>query len=249
MSCDLKPTVLVVDDDLPIRRYLHGWLSDAGYRVEDASSGEEALKLAARIPPDAVILDLGLPDIDGQEVLIQLREWLKAPVIVLSGRGQEAQKITAFDHGADDYLTKPFSTGELLARMRAVLRRGQAAQNGVESPVLECGDIRVDLSARRVTVKNAEVHMTPIEYALLVMLMRHVGKVLPHRFLLEAVWGSKQVHETQYLRVFMAGLRKKIEDDPANPRYLITEQGVGYRLIAGESYAESAVKVGARKDS
>jgi two-component system KDP operon response regulator KdpE len=190
----------------------------------------QALRLAAQQPPDLVILDLGLPDVDGQEVLKQLREWLHAPIIVLSARDQEAQKIAALDHGADDYLTKPFSTGELLARIRVALRHAARVESDRESAAFTCGDLKVDLSARRVFVKEAEVHLTPIEYKLLTALVHHAGKVLTHRHILKEVWGPDQVQETHYLRVFMAGLRRKIETDPAQPRYLLTEQGVGYRL-------------------
>ncbi len=175
---------------------------------------------------------MGLPDLDGQEVLKRLREWLKAPIIILSARDQEQQKIAALDSGADDYLTKPFSTGELLARIRAALRH--AAQVGGQTPLsaFEQGDLKVDLAARRVFVKGNEVHLTPIEYKMLTTLVHHCGKVLTHRQLLKEVWGPGQVQETHYLRVFMAGLRRKIEEDPAQPRYLLTEQGVGYRLAA-----------------
>ena len=177
-----------------------------------------------------MILDLGLPDIDGQEVLQRLREWLRAPIIVLSARDQEQQKVAALDGGADDYLTKPFATGELLARIRVALRH--AAKSGAEpaASTFATGDLRVDLAARRVFVKDSEVHLTPLEYKLLTTLVLHAGKVLTHRFLLKEVWGPHHVGETHYLRVFMAILRRKIEANPAQPRYLLTEQGVGYRL-------------------
>ena len=177
-----------------------------------------------------MILDLGLPDMDGQDVLRQLREWLRAPIIVLSARDQERQKISALDGGADDYLTKPFSTGELLARIRVALRHATRLPGDSESSEFVCGGLKVDLAARRVFVDETPVKLTALEYKLLATLVRHAGKVLTHRFLLKEVWGPDQVQELHYLRVFMAALRRKIEADPAQPRYLLTEQGVGYRL-------------------
>jgi two-component system KDP operon response regulator KdpE len=223
--------LLLVEDELPIRRFLMTSLAAEGYRVAEAETGEKALRLAAQQPPDLVILDLGLPDMDGQEVLQRLREWSQAPIIILSARDQEREKITALDSGADDYVSKPFSTGELLARIRVALRHTARAGNA-ESSIYACGDLRVDLAAHRVHVKDAEVHLTALEYKLLATLVRHAGKVLTHRFLLKEVWGPQQVHETHYLRVFMATLRRKIEVDSAQPRYLLTEQGVGYRLAS-----------------
>jgi two-component system, OmpR family, KDP operon response regulator KdpE len=226
------PLVLLVEDELPIRKFLGASLASAGYRLEEASTGREALRMASQSPPELVILDLGLPDMDGQEVLTQLREWLAVPVIVLSARDQEQQKILALDHGADDYLTKPFSTGELLARIRAALRH--AARVGGESATTayEVGDLKVDLATRRVFTGPNEVHLTPIEFKLLTTMIHSAGKVLTHRQLLKEVWGPQQVTETHYLRVFMANLRRKLEVDPAQPRYLLTEQGVGYRLAS-----------------
>ena len=176
-------------------------------------------------------MDLGLPDVDGQVVLQKLREWLTAPVIVLSARNQETQKVAALDSGADDYLTKPFSTAELLARIRVALRHADSSTGG-KSPIFENGNLKVDLSAHRVFVSGNEVHLTPIEYNILTALVRSAGKVLTHRQLLTEIWGPQQAQDTHYLRVFMAGLRRKIEDDPAQPRYLQTEQGVGYRFAA-----------------
>ncbi|HKB04594.1 MAG TPA: response regulator, partial [Gemmataceae bacterium] len=224
------PLLLIVEDDPPIRRLLRAALAGEGYRLDEAESGERALRAAAQQPPDLVILDLGLPDLDGQEVLRRLREWLGAPVIVLSARDQEKQKVAALDGGADDYLTKPFGTGELLARVRVALRHA-ARGAGESDSVFESGNLRVDLAARRVSAQGAEVRLTPLEYKLLVTLVRHAGKVLTHRFLLNEVWGPGY-HEPHHLRVFMASLRRKIEQDPAQPRHLITEQGVGYRLVA-----------------
>ncbi|MEQ8787089.1 MAG: response regulator [Pirellulaceae bacterium] len=224
--------ILVIEDEQPIRRFLRASLASEGYRVAEASSGEEGLRIASHQPPDLVILDLGLPGVDGQEVLRKLREWLTAPIIVLSARDQEQQKIDALDHGADDYVTKPFGIGELLARMRTALRHAHHAAS--PSSLITLGDVRVDLSARLVYRRNEEVHLTPLEYKLFVTMLKHAGKVLTHRFLLKEVWGPHDTHETHYLRVFVASLRRKLEDDPAQPRYILTEQGVGYRISADE---------------
>jgi two-component system KDP operon response regulator KdpE len=225
-----SPLLLLVEDEMPILRFLRASLDEHGYRLIEAQTGGKALKLAAQQPPDLVILDLGLPDIDGQNVLIRLREWLHAPIIVLSARDQEEQKVQALDNGADDYLTKPFSTEELLARLRVALRHAARPNANHESSVFTCGDLRVDFGSRRVFVREGEVHLTPIEYKLLTVLVQNAGRVLTHRFLLKEVWGPGDVQETHYLRVFMANLRRKIEGDPAQPRYLLTEQGVGYRF-------------------
>lgn len=220
--------ILVIEDELPIRRFLRASLASAGYRVSEAESGEEALKMAASQPPDLVILDLGLPDGDGQDVLQRLREWYTQPILVLSARDQESQKIRALDHGADDYVTKPFGVGELLARIRTALRH--AHRTGPEAKSFTVGDLRVDLAARLVYRGETEVHLTPLEYKLLVTMLKHGGKVLTHRFLLREVWGPENSQENHYLRVFVAGLRRKLETDPARPRYILTEQGVGYRF-------------------
>jgi two-component system, OmpR family, KDP operon response regulator KdpE len=226
-----SPLILIVEDEMPLRRLLRATLADESFRLVEAETGQQALRLAAQQPPDLVILDLGLPDLDGQQVLVQLREWLAAPILVLSARDQEQQKIDALDHGADDYLTKPFSAGELMARIRVALRH--SARTGAhDMPVFEMGELRVDLGARRVTVKGEEIHLTPLEYKLLTTLVRYAGKVLTHRVLLKEVWGPQHVHENHYLRVFMAGLRRKIEEDASQPRYLLTEPGVGYRLAS-----------------
>jgi two-component system KDP operon response regulator KdpE len=200
--------------------------------VDEAATGQQGLRHAEQQPPELVILDLGLPDIDGQEVLRQLREWLTAPIIVLSARDQEQQKITALDNGADDYLTKPFSTQELLARIRVALRHAASTGSESASTTFELDEFKVDFSARRVFVRGAEAHLTPIEYKLLTTLIRNAGKVLTHRQLLKEVWGPQRVDETHYLRVFMANLRRKLEVEPARPRYLLTEQGVGYRFAS-----------------
>jgi two-component system, OmpR family, KDP operon response regulator KdpE len=226
--------ILLVDDELAIRRFLRVSLADAGYHVQEAETAAQAIRLAGQQPPDLVVLDLGLPDMDGQEVLKQLREWLHAPIIVLSARDQEKQKVAALDSGADDYLCKPFSTGELLARIRVALRHAARGNSDKESSTFEAGDLKVDLSARRVFARAQEIHLTPLEYKLLSELIRHAGKVLTHRHLLKEVWGPHHLQETHYLRVFMASLRRKIEADPAQPELLRTEPGVGYRLAAPE---------------
>ncbi|ADG67705.1 response regulator receiver [Planctopirus limnophila DSM 3776] len=220
--------ILIIEDEQPIRRFLKASLSNEGYRVSEAVAGEEGLRMASAQPPDLVILDLGLPDLDGQDVLKRLREWYTSPVIVLSARDQETQKIKALDSGADDYLTKPFGIGELLARMRTAMRH--AHRVGPEATTATIGALRVDLAARLVYRSDKEVHLTPLEYKLLVTMIKHAGKVLTHRFLLREVWGPQDSQENHYLRVFIASMRRKLEDDPARPRYILTEQGVGYRL-------------------
>lgn len=182
-----RPLILLVDDEPPIRKFVRAALDAEGYRVTEAAAGKEALRTAASQPPDLVILDLGLPDVDGQEVLQSLREWLRSPIIILSARDEERQKVAALDGGADDYLTKPFSTAELLARIRTALRHASAAASGGETPVATVGELTVDFAARRVVVRGAETHLTPIEYRLLATLMRHAGKVLTHQFLLKEV--------------------------------------------------------------
>ena len=226
------PLILLVEDELAIRRFLRASLPSETYRLVEAETGKDALRLATQQPPDLVILDLGLPDMDGQNVLRQLREWLHAPIIILSARDQEEQKIAALDGGADDYLTKPFSTGELLARIRVALRHANRVSDELESSTFEQGVLKIDLAARRVFARNAEVHLTPLEYKLLTTLARHAGKVLTHRFLLKEVWGPHDILEAHNLRVLMASLRRKIELDAANPQHLQTEQGVGYRLAS-----------------
>jgi two-component system KDP operon response regulator KdpE len=229
MSATL-PRILLVEDELPIRKFVGAALAAANYQLDEAGTAAQALQHARQLPPDLVILDLGLPDLDGQEVIRRLREWFAAPIIVLSARDQDQQKITALDNGADDYLTKPFSTGELLARVRVALRHANRTGDDAGKTTFEFGDLKVDLSARRVFVSDAEVRLTPNEYKLLTTLIRNAGKVLTHRQLLKEVWGPDQVQETHYLRVFMANLRRKLESDPARPCYLLTEQGIGYRL-------------------
>jgi two-component system KDP operon response regulator KdpE len=222
--------ILIIEDEPPIRRFLRASLTNEGYRLNEAASGEEGLRVASSQPPDLVILDLGLPDVDGHEVLRQLREWLAAPIIILSARDQEIQKIKALDNGADDYVTKPFGIGELLARIRTAIRHANRVEP--ESPTVSLGDLRVDLAAHRVFRREEEVHLTPLEFKLLATLIRHSGKVLTHRFLLREVWGPQDSQENHYLRVFVAGLRRKLEDDSTRPRYILTEQGIGYRFAS-----------------
>ena len=227
---DNRPIILVIEDDPPIRRFLRASLANHDYEVVQAETGREALAMAAQQPPELVILDLGLPDMDGIEVIRRLRDWTAVPIVIVSARGQEKDKVAALDAGADDYLTKPFSTGELLARVRVALRHAERLADHSPRPTFIVGDLRVDLAARRVYVGDEEVHLTPIEYKLLAVLVRYAGKVLTHQQLLREVWGEHHAQDTHYLRVHLAQLRRKIEPDPAQPRYLLTETGVGYRL-------------------
>ena len=220
--------VLVVDDEPQVLRGITAALQAAGYEVSGAETVAGALEAAALRPPDAVVLDLRLPDGSGVEVCRRLREWSQAPVVVVSAVDDEAEKIAALDAGADDYVTKPYAVGELLARLRAALRR--AAAPAGEPPSVRFGDVEVDLARREVARAGEAVHLTPHEYGLLAELARHPGRVLTHRALLAAVWGPEYRDETHYLRVYMANLRRKLEADPARPRHLVTETGVGYRL-------------------
>ena len=222
--------VLVVEDELPMQKFLRASLSAEGYGVVAATTGGEGLALARTHNPDLVLLDLGLPDMDGMEVTTGLREWYRRPIIVISARGQEGDKVHALDLGADDYLTKPFGTSELLARMRVALRHSGYAGEDRSDPVITVGELKVDLESRQVLVGPREVHLTPKEYKLFAYLMRNAGKVVTHRQLLKEVWGPAYVSQTQYLRVYMVQLRHKLEVEPAHPRYLVTEPGVGYRL-------------------
>jgi two-component system KDP operon response regulator KdpE len=225
------PRILVVDDEKAIRRFLHTSLVANGYAVFEAANGAEALTAVANHRPDVVILDLGLPDMDGTEVTARLREWTRLPIVILSVRGQETDKITALDAGADDYLTKPFSVGELMARIRVVLRRTTSNEQ-IES-VFITDDLEVDLGQRLVKVKGREVQLTPTEYDLLRVLVNHAGKVLTHQHLLREVWGMGYEAEAHLLRVNISNLRRKLEQNPARPHYILTEPGVGYRLHVG----------------
>jgi two-component system KDP operon response regulator KdpE len=224
-----EPLVLVVEDEPQLVRLLRATLPPHGYRMVDASTAAQALVEASTRAPDLVLLDLGLPDLDGVEVVRRIREWSRMPIVVVSARGQERDKVEALDAGADDYLTKPFGTSELLARMRVALRHA-ARVDGSNERVLEAGDLRIDLAARIVYRRGEEVRLTRTEYLLVAALAHHAGKVLTHRQLLREVWGPNAVGDTQYLRVYMAQLRHKLEDDPARPRHLLTETGVGYRF-------------------
>jgi len=220
--------ILVVDDENPIRRFLKVVLAAQGYSVFEAASGQEALESVVGTRPDLIILDLGLPDIDGVEVTRRLREWSQTPIIILSVREAEADKIAALDAGADDYLVKPFGAGELMARIRAAMRR-QADE--AEEPVIQVGSLRIDLSRRLVTMKDREISLTPTEYDLLRVLMRNAGKVITHRQLLRLVWGPAYEEEMHLLRVNISNIRRKLEPDPSCLSAIRTEPGVGYRLI------------------
>jgi two-component system KDP operon response regulator KdpE len=226
------PVVVVIEDEPQIRRFLRPTLASQGYRVVEAASGEEGVVQAATRQPDIVILDLGLPDMDGLEVIRRLREWSAVPIVILSARGQERDKIAALDAGADDYVAKPFAVGELLARMRVALRHAARVASDSTDAIFVAGNIRIDLARRRVFVGDAEVRLTRTEYKLLTTLARHAGKVLTHRQLLVEVWGPPYADQTHYLRVYMGQLRHKLEAEPARPRFLLTEPGVGYRLVA-----------------
>lgn len=230
-SVPASPTlVLVVEDDAPIRRFLRAGLEAHDFRLVEAETAADGLAQAAMQPPDLVLLDLGLPDMDGVELVKRLREWSAVPVLVLSARGQESDKIRALDAGADDYVTKPFAMGELLARLRAAMRRAARAAQAGEASVVTLGALEVRLGERRVRVDDRDVKLTPREYRLLAALAKHPGRVLTHEQLLREVWGPSHVHEHHYLRVYVAQLRQKLERDPARPKWLLTEIGVGYRL-------------------
>jgi two-component system KDP operon response regulator KdpE len=227
-SSQIKPVALVIDDELQIRRLLRVCLEANGYRVMEAATGQEGITEAAQRKPDVVVLDLGLPDMDGVTVLKRLREWSRVPVVVLSVRDREEDKIAALDNGADDFVTKPFGTGELLARLRVAQRHALPLP---ENAVFHAGDLEVDLTSRVVKLKGQEVKLTATEYSLLRLFAQHAGKVLTHRQILKEVWGPNAVQQTHYLRVYIAHLREKLEADPSKPRLIATEPGVGYRLL------------------
>jgi len=225
-----SPLVLVIEDEPQTRRFLRPVLKNRGFRLVEASTGAQGLQEAAARLPEIILLDLGLPDMDGVEVARKLRGWSFAPIIVLSVREREDEKIEALDAGADDYLTKPFGAGELLARMRVAMRHLSRTGDGRALPVVTSGDLRIDLANRKVTIASDEVHLTPTEYELLAVLLRSPGKVISHRVLLKEVWGTAYADHIEYLRVYMAQLRRKLEPNQAQPRYIVTEPGVGYRI-------------------
>jgi two-component system KDP operon response regulator KdpE len=229
MSQD-KGMILLIEDEPQMQRFLRIVLQGKGYCFIEAQTGQEGLVQAATRSPDIILLDLGLPDIDGLEVTRRLREWSDIPIIVLSAREQEQDKIKALDAGADDYLTKPFGAGELLARIRVAIRHKVMRQSTTGEPVFILDNLRIDMSRRQVFLNEQEVHLTPIEYKLLTVLIQNAGKVVTHNQLLKEAWGPSYTKETQYLRVYMTQLRHKLELDPARPRFLINEPGIGYRL-------------------
>lgn len=222
------PLVLVVEDEPQMRKFIRASLTSHGYRLIEAELASEAVRLTTSHNPDLVLLDLGLPDGDGLELTRELRSWSRVPILVVSARGREEDKVEALDAGADDYLTKPFGVNELLARMRVALRHARNVETS--APVLDFGDLKIDFARREVHTYGQLVHLTPIEFKLLALLASHAGKVLTHRHILKEVWGPAQASRTHYVRVHMAELRKKIEREPARPRWLVTEPGVGYRL-------------------
>lgn len=225
-----SPLILIIEDEPQIRRFLRAALTANQYDLIETTRAKDGLAQAATRLPDLIILDLGLPDMDGLEVISQLRQWATMPIIVLSAREREQDKINALDNGADDYLTKPFGVGELLARIRVALRHVQSQTNQENRATFQIGDLRVDLAQRQVFVAGQPVHLTPIEYKLLAMLVQNAGKVVTQSQLLREVWGPAYLTESHYLRVYMGQLRQKLEADSARPRYLLTEPGVGYRL-------------------
>ncbi len=225
-----EPLILVVEDEPQMLKFLRASLGAHGYRLVESVTAADGIAQAAARTPDVILLDLGLPDLDGLDVAARIREWTRTPIIVISARGQDEDKIRALDAGADDYLTKPFSVGELLARIRVALRHTAGTGSSAEPSVFRAGELSVDLASRQVLAGGAEVHLTPTEYKLLALLVRHAGRVVTHRQLLKEVWGPSHVEHTEYLRVFMGQLRHKLEREPARPRYIMNEPGVGYRL-------------------
>lgn len=224
-----KPSILIIDDEPQIRKLLQISLESNDYHVQEAATGKDGIIMAANHPPDLILLDIGLPDMSGHDVLKELRAWYIKPILILSAKNNEEDIVMALDSGANDYLVKPFRTGELLARIRSAVRT-QLSNESV--PVLECGDLEIDLNARSVRKKNEFIKLTSTEYNLLVLFAKNEGRALTHQFILKEVWGPGFIHETQYLRVFIAQLRKKIEDDANQPAYILTESGVGYRFTS-----------------
>lgn len=229
-----QPRLLVIEDEKAIRAFLQAGLVGHGFRLEEATTGETGLSLTASLQPEVVLLDLGLPDLDGLTVIERIRSWSKVPIIVLSARDQEGDKIKALEMGADDYLTKPFGMGELLARIRVALRHRDQSQTQSLPPVFQSHHLTVNFASHLVEVAGQVVHLTPIEFKLLSVLIHHQGKLLTHGFLLEAVWGLHNLDQSHYVRIYMANLRKKLELDPANPRFIQTEIGIGYRFLSDE---------------
>lgn len=229
---DNKPFILVVEDDKPIRNFICVSLEAQGYQCINTPNGKTAVSLVSSHNPDIIIIDLGLPDMDGIDVIAKIRPVTKAPIMVVSARGHEREKVEALDSGADDYLTKPFSVAELLARVRVALRHlNQDSQPENESPAeFIVGELKIDFEKRRVFLSDNEIHLTPMEYKLMVLMTKYAGRVLTHNFILNEIWGTFSGNDTQSLRVFMANIRRKIEKDPAQPKYILTEVGVGYRL-------------------
>lgn len=233
MSDDgVPPVALLIEDEVGIRRFLRAALEGQGFTCVEAPTGNEGIAQAATRAPEIILLDLGLPDMDGLEVMRRIREWSTVPIIVLTARGKEREKVDALDRGADDYVTKPFSVLELLARVRAARR--YRAESGATAEVIETGGLRIDMARRRVSVQGNAVQLTPIEYRLLATLARHAGRVLTHEFLLREVWGPTSTEQRHYLRVYMAQLRQKLEADPSRPTVLMTEPGVGYRMAEAD---------------
>jgi two-component system KDP operon response regulator KdpE len=241
MSDLQRDVVLMIEDEAQMRRFLRAAITASGYRCLEAATGAAGLVEAATRNPAVILLDLGLPDLDGLEVTRRLRAWTPTPIIVLSARGQEVDKVDALDAGADDYLTKPFGVPELLARIRVAIRHKDQRSGQPVEPVVSFGDVRVELAERKVTIKGKLLHLTPTQFKLLAVLVRHVGKVVTHGQLLNEAWGPAYAAEKQYLRVYVGHLRNKLEPDPARPRFLITEPGVGYRLQLEDDAAEGTL--------
>ena len=227
---NMTATIIVIEDEMQIRRFLRTTLTSESYQVVEAETGKKGLTEAATRKPDLIILDLGLPDMDGVEVVRGIRAWSSVPIIILSARAQESDKVSALDAGADDYLVKPFGVGELMARIRVALRHVSSAVDGNEEGIFSVDELKVDMIHRKVMVRGIEIHLTPTEYRLLTVLIKHAGKVLTHHLLLKEVWGPNYVERAHYLRIYMGILRHKLEKDPARPRFLLTEVGVGYKL-------------------